>query len=205
MWGAMIKILIAEDMAMLRRALAELLSLEADFEVVAEVDRGDEIVPRARALQPDVAVLDIGLPGMDGISAAAALGTAVPACRILMLTGLGNPSTLRRALATRATGFLRKDADPTQLVGAIRAVAAGKRAVDPQLAVAALEDVTQPLAPRELEVLRLAAAGEGTAAIARRLFLSPGTVRNYLSSAVVKLSARNRMDAVRIAREGGWI
>ncbi|MFJ7075942.1 response regulator transcription factor [Streptomyces sp. NPDC098781] len=201
----MLKILIAEDMVMLRRALAELLALEADFEVVAEVDRGDEIVPRARALRPDVAVLDIGLPGMDGITAAAALGAAVPDCRVLMLTGLGNPSTLRRALTTRATGFLHKDADPAQLVGAIRAVAAGKRVVDPQLAVAALEDVTQPLAPRELEVLQLAAAGEGTAAIAGRLFLSPGTVRNYLSSAVVKLGARNRMDAVRIAREGGWI
>ncbi|WP_340376219.1 response regulator transcription factor [Streptomyces sp. SS7] len=201
----MLKILIAEDMVMLRRALAELLSLESDFDVVAEVDRGDEIVPRARALRPDVAVLDIGLPGMDGITAAAALCTAVPDCRILMLTGLGNPSTLRRALASRATGFLCKDANPAQLVGAIRAVAAGKRVVDPHLAVAALEEVTQPLAPRELEVLRLAAAGEGTAAIAGRLFLSTGTVRNYLSSAVVKLGARNRMDAVRIAREGGWI
>ncbi|MCX4766654.1 response regulator transcription factor [Streptomyces sp. NBC_01275] len=201
----MIKILIAEDMAMLRRALAELLALEADFDVVAEVDRGDEIVPRARALKPDVAVLDIGLPGMDGITAAAALRDAVPDCRILMLTGLGNPSTLRRALAIRATGFLRKDADPAQLVEAIRAVAAGQRVVDPQLAVAALDDASQPLAPRELEVLRLAAAGESTAAIARRLFLSPGTVRNYLGSAVVKLGARNRMDAVRIAREGGWI
>ncbi|KUN85032.1 response regulator transcription factor [Streptomyces griseoruber] len=201
----MLKILIAEDMVMLRRALAELLSLESDFDVVAEVDRGDEIVPKARALRPDVAVLDIGLPGMDGITAAAALCTAVPDCRILMLTGLGNPSTLRRALASRATGFLCKDANPAQLVGAIRAVAAGKRVVDPQLAVAALEEVTQPLAPRELEVLRLAAAGEGTEAIAGRLFLSTGTVRNYLSSAVVKLGARNRMDAVRIAREGGWI
>ncbi|MEU1516803.1 response regulator transcription factor [Streptomyces sp. NPDC005811] len=201
----MLKILIAEDMVMLRRALAELLSLESDFDVVAEVDRGDEIVPKARALRPDVAILDIGLPGMDGITAAAALCTAVPDCRILMLTGLGNPSTLRRALASRATGFLCKDANPAQLVGAIRAVAEGKRVVDPQLAVAALEEVTQPLAPRELEVLRLAAAGEGTAAIAGRLFLSTGTVRNYLSSAVVKLGARNRMDAVRIAREGGWI
>ncbi|GGW19135.1 response regulator transcription factor [Streptomyces capoamus] len=201
----MLKILIAEDMAMLRRALAELLSLEADFDVVAEVDRGDEIVPKALAVRPDVAVLDIGLPGMDGITAAAALATAVPDCRVLMLTGLGNPSTLRRALATRATGFLCKDASPDQLVSAIRTVAAGKRFIDPQLAVAALEDVTQPLAPRELEVLRLAAAGEGTAAIADRLFLSAGTVRNYLSSAVVKLGARNRMDAVRIAREGGWI
>ncbi|MFE9119637.1 response regulator [Streptomyces sp. NPDC007172] len=201
----MIKILIAEDMAMLRRALVEILSLEADFDVVADVDSGDEIVPKAIALQPDVAVLDIGLPGMDGISAAAALGTVLPDCRILMLTGLGNPSTLRRALATRATGFLRKDADPAQLMGAIRAVASGETAIDPQLAIAALQDVTQPLAPRELEVLRLAAAGEGTAAIARRLFLSPGTVRNYLNSAVVKLGARNRMDAVRIARESGWI
>ncbi|GGX44871.1 response regulator transcription factor [Streptomyces fructofermentans] len=201
----MIKILIAEDMVMLRRALAELLELEADFQVVAEVDHGDDIVPKALALQPDVAVLDIGLPGMDGITAAAALGAALPDCRILILTGLGNPSTLRRAMATGATGFLRKDADPAQLVGGIRAVVAGRRAVDPQLAVAALEDVTQPLAPRELEVLRLAAEGEGTAAIARRLFLAPGTVRNYLSSAVVKLGARNRMDAVRIAREGRWI
>ncbi|MER6165443.1 response regulator transcription factor [Streptomyces violaceorubidus] len=201
----MIRILIAEDMAILRGALAELLSLEADIKVVAEVGRGDEVVPKARALQPDVAVLDIGLPGMDGIAAAAELSAAVPDCRILILTGLGTPHTLRRALASQVTGFLRKDVAPSQLLAAIRAVAAGERAIDSQLAVAALEATTQPLAPRELEVLRLAAVGEDVAAIARRLFLSRGTVRNYLSSAVVKLGARNRMDAVRIAREEGWI
>ncbi|CAM5446766.1 Response regulator transcription factor OS=Streptomyces tendae OX=1932 GN=GUR47_25200 PE=4 SV=1 [Streptomyces tendae] len=201
----MIRILIAEDMAILRGALAELLSLEADMKVVAEVGRGDEVVPKARALQPDVAVLDIGLPGMDGIAAAAELSTVVPDCRILILTGLGTPHTLRRALASQVTGFMRKDVAPSQLAASIRAVAAGERAIDSQLAVAALEATTQPLAPRELEVLRLAAVGEDVAAIARRLFLSRGTVRNYLSSAVVKLGARNRMDAVRIAREEGWI
>ncbi|EDY42555.1 response regulator transcription factor [Streptomyces sp. SPB074] len=201
----MIRILIAEDMAILRGALAELLSLEADMNVVAEVGRGDEVVPKARALHPDVAVLDIGLPGMDGITAAAELSAVVPGCRILILTGLGTPHTLRRALAAHVTGFMRKDAHPAQLLEAIRTVAAGERAIDPHLAVAALEATAQPLAPRELEVLRLAAVGEDVAAIACRLFLSRGTVRNYLSSAVVKLGARNRMDAVRIAREEGWI
>ncbi|MFI0909597.1 DNA-binding response regulator [Streptomyces abikoensis] len=201
----MIRILIAEDMVLLRRALAELMALEPDMNVVAELARGDKIVPMAVELNPDVAVLDIDLPGVDGITAAAALGEAVPGCRILMLTGLRQPGTLRRALAARVSGFLLKDTEPARLAQAIRDVSAGRRVIDPELALAALEETTQPLTPRELEVLRLAAQGEDPVRIANRLFLSPGTVRNYLSSTVIKLGARNRMDAVRIARESGWL
>ncbi|MFF4158553.1 DNA-binding response regulator [Streptomyces sp. NPDC001678] len=201
----MIRILIAEDMLLLRRALAELMALEPDMEVVAELARGDKIVPMAVELNPDVAVIDIDLPGVDGITAAAALGEAVPECRILMLTGLCQPGTLRRALAARVSGFLLKDTEPARLAQAIRDVAVGRRVIDPEQALAALEETTQPLTPRELEVLRLAAQGEDPVRIATRLFLSPGTVRNYLSSTVIKLGARNRMDAVRIAREAGWL
>ncbi|MEU3353822.1 response regulator transcription factor [Streptomyces sp. NPDC037389] len=201
----MIRILIAEDMVLLRRALAELMTLEPDMCVVAELARGDRIVPMAVESDPDVAVLDIDLPGVDGITAAAALGETVPGCRVLMLTGLRQPGTLRRALAARVSGFLLKDAEPARLTQAIRDVAAGRRVIDPELALAALEESAQPLTPRELEVLRLAAQGEDPVRIAGRLFLSPGTVRNYLSSTVVKLGARNRIDAVRIAREAGWL
>ncbi|MDQ8705965.1 response regulator transcription factor [Streptomyces sp. LHD-70] len=201
----MVRVLLAEDMLMLRKALVSLMELEPDIEIVAEVDSGDEVVPRALEVRPDVAVLDIDLPGQDGIAAAAELHERLPQCRTLMLTSLGRPGTMRRALAAHASGFLLKDTEPDRLAVAIRDVAAGRRAIDPQLAVATLEAGSNPLTTREGEVLCLAAEGDDITQIAGRLFLSAGTVRNYLTSAVSKLGARNRMDAVRIARESGWL
>ncbi|MDX3229750.1 response regulator transcription factor [Streptomyces sp. ME19-01-6] len=201
----MVRVLIAEDMHMLRKALVALLEFEPDIEVVAEFSSGAEILPRAKELRPDVAVLDIDLPGMDGLTAAAELHTAVPECRTIMLTSLGRPGNLRRALAAHVSGFLLKDSTPDKLCDAIRAVAKGERVIDPQLVLAALDDKPQPLTPRELEVLLLASQGEGSAQIAARLYLSVGTVRNYLTSVVTKLNARNRVDAIRIAREAGWL
>ncbi|MCM9082425.1 MULTISPECIES: response regulator transcription factor [Streptomyces] len=201
----MVSVLIAEDMLMLRRALVSLLELEPDIEVVAEVANGLEILPQAQKHRPDVVVLDIDLPGMDGITAAYGVSRELPGCGILMLTNLHRTGNLRRALAAGASGFLHKDTDPDRLVASIRAVAEGRQVVDPELALAALQDGPQPLTPRELEVLRLAAEGEEAAQIAVRLFLSAGTVRNYLTNAVTKLGARNRVDAVRIAREAGWL
>ncbi len=190
---------------MLRRALVALLELEEDMEIVAELSSGAEIVPAAQSLRPDVAILDIDLPGTDGITAAQALSAAVPECRTLILTSLGRPGNLRRALAAHASGFLLKDAEPEQLSAAIRKVAAGERVIDPQLALAALDTGDSPLTDRELEVLRFAADGEEPAQIAAKLYLSAGTVRNYLTTVVTKLNARNRVDAIRIAREAGWL
>ncbi len=201
----MVRILIAEDMHMLRKALISLLELEPDIEVVAELSSGADIVSTARALQPDVAVLDIDLPGADGITAAAALHTAVPNCRTLILTSLGRPGNLRRALAAHVSGFLLKDIEPDRLSAAIRQIAAGERVIDPQLALATLDTSLSPLTRRELEVLRLAAEGTEAAQIAARLHLSAGTVRNYLTNVVSKLNARNRVDAIRIARDAGWL
>ncbi|WP_415949091.1 response regulator transcription factor [Streptomyces sp. KLOTTS4A1] len=201
----MVRVLLAEDMPMLRRALVSLLELQEDIDVVAEVESGDAILPKALEVRPEVAVLDIDLPGMDGIRAAALLHEELPKCRTVILTSLGRPGNLRRALSAHASGFLLKDADPDQLAGAIRDVAAGRQVIDPQLAVATLQAGDGPLTERETEVLRLAADGEEVPAIARTLFLSSGTVRNYLATAVTKLGARNRMDAVRIARESGWL
>lgn len=201
----MVRVLIAEDMHMLRKALVALLEFEPDIEVVAEFSSGAEILPRAMELRPDVAVLDIDLPGVDGLTAAGELHTAVPECRTMMLTSLGRPGNLRRALAAHVSGFLLKDSTPDKLCDAIRAVAKGERVIDPQLVLAALDDKPQPLTPRELEVLLLASQGEGSAQIAARLYLSVGTVRNYLTSVVTKLNARNRVDAIRIAREAGWL
>ncbi|MEU6284549.1 MULTISPECIES: response regulator transcription factor [unclassified Streptomyces] len=201
----MIRILIAEDMHMLRRALVSLLELEDDLEVVAELASGAEIVPTAQKLRPDVAVLDIDLPGTDGITAAEALHSTVPDCRVLILTSLGRPGNLRRALSAHASGFMLKDAEPEQLSEAVRKVAAGERVIDPQLALSALDAGASPLTEREAEVLRLAADGEEPAQIAHKLYLSAGTVRNYLTTVVTKLGARNRVDAIRIARDSGWL
>lgn len=201
----MIKVLIAEDMHMLRRALVSLLELESDIEVVAEAASGDEILPRAMAVVPDVAVLDIDLPAMDGITVASLLHEKLPTCRTMILTSLGRPGNLRRALSARVSGFLLKDAEPDQLAAAIRGVAKGERVIDPQLALAALDAGENPLTPREAQVLRLAAEGEDVGQIAGRLLLSAGTVRNYLTTVVFKLNARNRVDAIRVARESGWI
>ncbi|MEU8521667.1 response regulator transcription factor [Streptomyces sp. NBC_01216] len=201
----MIRVLLADDMLMLRRALVSLLELEDGIQVVGEADNGDRVLPVALETRPDVAVLDIDMPGIDGIRAAELLGRELPACRTIILTSLGRPGNLRRALEAKVSGFLLKDADPTRLAAAIRQVVAGEQVVDPQLALATLQTSASPLSARESEVLRLAAQGLDAPEIARKLFLSAGTVRNYLTTVVTKLNARNRMDAVRIARDAGWL
>jgi two-component system response regulator DesR len=200
-----IKVMIAEDVHMVRGALVALLRLESDIEVVAEVAGGDEILPTAKAVRPDVAVIDIDLPGKDGLTAATELREQLPECRSLILTSLGRPGTLRRALAAKVGGFLLKDAPPDKLASAIREVHVGRRVVDSDLALAAWDSADCPLTGREVEVLRLAADGANAVDIAARLYLSAGTVRNYLTTAVTKLNARNRVDAIRIAKEAGWL
>ncbi|MGI5479599.1 response regulator transcription factor [Streptomyces lavendofoliae] len=200
-----VKILLAEDVHMVRGALIALLELEPDLQVVAAVDRGDTIVQAALRSRPDVAVIDVDLPGIDGLTAAAELHEQLPSCRTLILTSLGRPGTLRRALSAHVSGFLLKDSPSDQLALAVRSVAAGRRVVDPQLALAAWDSPENPLSPRELEVLRLAARGADAAEIAGCLYLSKGTVRNYLTAIVSKLGARNRIDAIRLAEEAGWI
>jgi len=201
----MIRILVAEDMRILRDMLVSTLNLEEDFKVVAEVADGTGVVPAALAARPDLAVLDIDMPGLDGLAAAAELHERLPACRAVILTVLGHPGQLRQALAAHVSGFLVKDAPSDQLIGVLRRVAAGERVVDPKLALATLEVAESPLSAREAEVLRRFAAGAEPAEIAAELFLSYGTVRNYLASAVTKLGGRNRMEAVRIATEAGWL
>ena len=201
----MIRVLVAEDMHLIREALVALIGLEDDMQVVAEVDRGDEIEPAALRERPDVAVLDIDLPGLDGLSAAQCLQASLPQCQSLILTGLSQPSHLLRALEGRVRGFLPKDAPAADFVDAIRRVARGERVLDPVLVAAALETGANPLTERETDVLRSAADGLSTEQIGGQLFLSPATVRNYLSYAIAKLDARNRIDAVRIARDAGWL
>ena len=201
----MIRVLLAEDQATVREALAVLLSLQGDIEVVAQVARGDEVVPAALAAQPDVALLDIEMPGLDGLEAAAALRARLPACRVLILTTFGRPGYLRRAMQSGAVGFLVKEAPAAQLAVAIRRAVAGERIVDPALAAAALSEGDSPLTEREREVLAATARGESIAAIAARLYLTEGTVRNYLSEAIQKLGAQNRVDAARIAEQKGWL
>lgn len=201
----MIRVLIAEDQDMVRGALAALLGMEPDIEVVAEVDRGDQVVERALATAPHVALLDIEMPGEDGISIAARLRRELPECRTLMLTTFGRPGYLRRAMAQGATGFLLKDAPADQLAIAIRQTMQGRSVIDPQLAAQALSEGESPLSGRESEVLAAAARGASVAEMARALFLSEGTVRNHLSAAIQKLQARNRMEAVRIAEDKGWL
>lgn len=201
----MIQVLVAEDMHLIRGALVALLSLEEDMRVVAELDRGDEIVSTAVRTRPDVAVVDIDLPGMDGLTAAAALHDAVPDCRTLVLTGLSQPGLLLRALQAHVRGFIVKDAPAEALATGVRRVHAGERVIDPDLIAAALETGTSPLTPREADVLREAESGLPTDRIAVRLSLSGATVRNYLSNAISKVGAHNRIDAARIARNAGWL
>jgi two-component system response regulator DesR len=200
-----IRILIAEDQHMVRGALKALLAMEDDMEIVAETDRADEVVSLALTNTPDVALLDIEMPGGDGISAAAELKRHLPTCRSLILTTFGRPGFMRRAMESGASGFLLKDAPSHQLALAIRRVMAGERVVDPGLAAAALSAGTSPLSEREREVLVASRRGAGIAEMAGTLFLSEGTVRNYLSSAIQKLGAGNRADAARIAEEKGWL
>jgi two-component system response regulator DesR len=200
-----IRILLAEDMHMVRGALAALLNLENDIEVVAQVASGADILPAAVACRPDVAVIDIDLPEKDGLTAAVELHEHLPACRTLILTSLGRPGTVRRALDAKVNGFLLKDSPSDKLANALRSVADGRRVIDSELALSAWETEDCPLTPRELEILRLAAHGGTVADIAAGLFLSAGTVRNYLAAVVAKLDARNRVDAIRIATDSGWL
>ena len=201
----MIRVLIAEDQAMVRGALASLIGLEDDIEVVAEVDRGDRVLSAATRYRPDVALLDIEMPGLDGISAAGELARSLPETRSLILTTFGRPGYMRRALAQGASGFLLKDAPANELAAAIRAVAAGRRAIDPTLAAVAITEGESPLTSREHEVLATAASHDTAAEIAAKLHLSEGTVRNYLSSAIRKLGARNRREAIEEANQKGWL
>jgi two-component system response regulator DesR len=201
----MLRVLLADDEHLIRAALVALLSTEPDIQVVAETGEGTAILPLAREHRPDVAVLDVNLGDVDGFVAAAQLHEQLPACRTLLLTSLSQPGTVRRAMDMGVWGYLLKGAPPAELAEAIRKVDAGGRVFDPTLVLEAWQSRANPLTLRELEVLRLASAGWGTRAIADRIRLSSGTVRNYLSSAVSKTGARNRMDAVRIARELGWL
>jgi two-component system, NarL family, response regulator DesR len=200
-----IRVLLAEDQAMVRGALASLLRLEPDLDVVAEVDRGDRVLDEARRSAPDVVLLDIEMPGRDGLAAAAELRDELPAVRVLIVTTFGRSGYLRRALAAGAAGFLLKDAPAGELASAIRRVHAGERIVDPGLAAAALAEGESPLTAREHDVLAAARTHATVADIAGALFLSAGTVRNYLSSAMQKLGASTRGEAVRIAEERGWL
>ncbi|MCG5214246.1 response regulator transcription factor [Streptosporangium sp. KLBMP 9127] len=201
----MIRTLLAEDMDLVRGAIIALLAYEDDIEVVAEVNRGDHILAAATASKPDVAVIDIAMPGMDGLTAARELYEELPGCRVLILTGVGTPGTLRRALEAQARGFLAKDAPPKQLADAIRKVARGERVIDSEIAIAAMGTPESSLTPRELDVVDAAAEGASISEIASVLFLTEGTVRNYLSSVRNKLGARSNIDAIRIARKSGWI
>ncbi|GAA2049673.1 response regulator transcription factor [Catenulispora yoronensis] len=202
----MIRLLLAEDQLVVRGALAALLALEPDLEVVAQTATGDDVVSQALVFAPDVALLDIDMPGrIDGLEAAARLKQRLPACRTLMLTSNGRPALLRRALEAKVDGFVLKTAPPEELTAAIREVAAGGRVLDPKLAVTAWDLADNPLTPRENDVLRELAGGAEPPEIAARLHLSTGTVRNVLTAVVGKLNARNRTDAVRIARDAGWV
>jgi two-component system, NarL family, response regulator DesR len=200
-----IRVLIAEDQGMVRGALASLLGLEPDIEVVAQVSRGDEVVAAAAAARPDVALLDIEMPGLTGLQAAQDLRASLPDTRILILTTFGRPGYLRTAMEHGASGFLLKDAPAGELASAIRRASAGERIVDPGLAAAALSQGESPLTPREHEVLVASREHATVAELASALYLSPGTVRNHLSSVMQKLDARNRAEAVRIAEERGWL
>ena len=201
----MIRVLLAEDQGMVRGALATLLGLEADIEVVAQCSRGDEVVAAARAASPDVALLDIEMPGLDGLTAASLLHQALPECTIIILTTFGRPGYLRRAMEAGATGFVVKDGPADQLAVSIRRAVAGERVIDTALAAAALSDGSNPLTPRERDILHAASGGATIATIATSMFLSQGTVRNYLSSAIQKTGARNRLEAVRTAEQHGWL
>ncbi len=201
----MIRVLIAEDQGMVRGALKALLAMEGDIEIVAETDRADEVLGLAERTKPDVALLDIEMPGGDGITAAGQLRRELPACRTLILTTFGRPGFLRRAMESGASGFLLKDAPAHELALAIRRTMAGERVVDPGLAAAALSSGISPLSEREREVLVAGQNGASIAEIAKALFLSEGTVRNYLSSAIQKLEVNNRTEAARVAEDQGWL
>ncbi|MFI1992015.1 response regulator [Actinoplanes sp. NPDC020271] len=201
----MIKLLLADDQALVRGAMAALLDLEPDIKVVAEVGRGDEVVDAAQSHDVDVALLDVQMPGLDGISAARLLNEAMPSCKVLMVTTFGRAGYLRQAMAAGASGFVVKDTPARQLADAVRRVHQGLRVVDPALAAQSLAHGDSPLTDRESDVLRAARDGGTVADIARELRLSDGTVRNHLSSAIGKTGARTRAEAVRLAVDNGWL
>lgn len=201
----MIRVLLADDQALVRGAMAALLGLEGDLEIVAEVGSGDEVVPAALRTRPDVAVLDIEMPGLDGISAAAELTTRLPSTRVLVVTTFGRPGYLRRALEAGASSFVVKDTPSDELAEAVRTVARGGRVVDPMLATEVVVGGPNPLTEREREVLAVALDGRSAADIAAKVHLSPGTVRNHLSSAIGKTGTSNRVEAARRAQDLGWL
>lgn len=200
-----IRILLADDENLIRDALAMMLGLEEDLEVVAQASSGPEAVAAARRLEPDIAVLDLQMPGLDGIDVAEQLATDVPGCRCLIVTSHGRPGYLKRALAAGVRAFLPKTSNSATLADVVRTVHGGGRFVDPALAAEAISAGDSPLTPREADVLELSADGASVEDIARRAHLSPGTVRNYLSSAGLKLGAANRHEALATAREHGWV
>jgi two-component system response regulator DesR len=200
-----VRVLLAEDQAMVRGAIAALLGLEGDIEIVAEASRGDEVVPAALESAPDVALLDVEMPGGDGLDAAAALREELPSCRVIILTTFGRAGFLKRAMENGAAGFLLKDAPSSELARAIHRVMRGERVVDPDLAAAALSTGDNPLTEREREVLAASEGGATIEDVAARLYLSEGTVRNYLSAAIKKLGTRNRVEAARFAERKGWL
>jgi two-component system, NarL family, response regulator DesR len=201
----MIRLLLADDQALVRGAIASLLDLEPDLEVVAQVGRGDEVVAAARASAADVALLDVEMPGLDGIGAARRLLAEYPSCRALIVTTFGRPGYVRLALEAGASGFVVKDTPSSQLADAVRRVAAGQRVVDPALAAELLAAGPSPLSPRETDVLIALRQGGSSGEVAAQLHLSEGTVRNHVSSAIGKTGARNASEAARIAAENGWL
>jgi two-component system response regulator DesR len=204
--GQLLRILLAEDVHMVRGALAALLEQQPDFEVVAQTERGDGILPAALDHRPNVAVIDADLPGIDGLSAARLLREHLPSCQTLILTGMEVPGLVMRCIAEGIPGLMLKAAPAASLAQAVRSVAAGLRVIDAQIALDMCEErLTGPLSPREIDVLKLTANGSSVQEIANVLFLSTGTVRNHLTSIGTKLNARTRVDAVRIARDAGWI
>jgi len=201
----LIRLVLADDQQLVRTALAALLDLEDDLEVVGQAGRGDELVDVVRDAEPDVALVDIEMPGLDGLSAAAVLAEQSPGTKVLVLTTFGRPGYLRRAMEAGALGFVVKDAPADQLVDAVRRVARGERVVDPALAAESLAQGNSPLTGRERDVLVAARDGSTVSDIASTLYLSEGTVRNYLSSAIAKTGTRNRAEALRVADDQGWL
>jgi len=200
-----IRTLIAEQTSLIRAGLVAFLSNTGDIEVIAELQHGDQVVSLSRALRPDVAVLAAALPGTSGFAAARALHAELPSCRSLIMSEQRDPAGLRRAVAAHAIGFVVRDVAAESIAEAVRRAASGKKVIDPELAFAALNAGPNPLTSREIDALRLAAEGATSAEIARDLYLSVGTVRNYLSRAITKTGARNRVDAIRIAVGAGWL
>ncbi|GIH45023.1 two component transcriptional regulator, LuxR family [Microbispora rosea] len=201
----MIRLLLADDQALVRGALAAMLALEPDIEVVAQVGSGEEVVEAARRSRPDVALLDVQMPGRDGLEVTADLRAALPSCRVVICTTFGRPGYFARAMENGASGFVVKDAPPEHLVDTVRRVHAGLRVVDPALAAESLASGSSPLTARERDVLRAARQGGTVAEIARSLHLSAGTVRNHLSAAIGKTGAGTRAEAALIADEHGWL